>query len=146
MKKLYILIGCSGSGKSTLAKKTAEQIRKEYGCLVYIHSTDNYFVDVHGNYKFDPSKLGYYHKCNQMDVAASMQWNASFIIVDNTNLTKKERKPYTDLAAQYGYEVEYLYPDTPWVNNAEELAKRNTHGVPLESIKRMLARLERHDE
>lgn len=139
-------IGVSGSGKSTLANKTAEQLRKEHGCLVNIHSTDNFFIDVHGNYKFDPTKLDYYHKCNQKDVETSMSWNVSFIIVDNTNLTKKERKPYIDLAEKYGYEVEYLYPDTPWANNAEELVKRNTHGVPLESIKRMLARMKRHDE
>ena len=135
-------VGVSGSGKSTLANKTAEELRQKHGCLVYICSTDDFFIDATGNYKFDPTKLGYYHKRNRLNVENLMFSNVSFIIVDNTNLTNKEREPYLNLAKQFDYEVIYLIPDTPWANNAEELTKRNQHGVPLESIKRMLARME----
>lgn len=39
-----------------------------------------------------------------------------------------------------GYEIQVLEPDTPWKFNPEECAKRNTHGVPLQAIERMLAR------
>jgi hypothetical protein len=39
-----------------------------------------------------------------------------------------EARGYVEAALKYGYEVEIREPDTPWRRNAEELAKRNTHG------------------
>lgn len=50
--------------------------------------------------------------------------------------------PYVKEAVNFGYEVDFKEPTTPWAKNAQELAKRNQHQVPLESIERMLLRYE----
>ena len=46
------------------------------------------------------------------------------------------------MAVKHNYKVIILEPDTPWKKDAEELSKRNKHGVPKEAILRMLARWE----
>lgn len=56
-KIVFIMRGVSGSGKSTIAKELA------YPEGV-IHSTDDYFYNEAGEYKFDPTKLSEYHEKN----------------------------------------------------------------------------------
>ena len=134
------MCGVSGQGKSTLANKLKHQYAAD-GYSVIICSTDSYFM-VDGEYKFDASKLGINHNLNRQTVNYSMGLGINVIIVDNTNLTAKERKPYIDMAKLAGYEVKVVEPTTEWKHNPEVLADKNQHGVPLEAIKRMLARYE----
>ena len=140
MKVLILCVGVSGSGKSTLAAKIKHQYIVE-GHSAVIWSTDDRFM-VEGHYKFDPSKLGLYHQQNREAVDLSMINGIECIIVDNTNLTKKERKPYVELAKKYGYNVLAIEPTTAWKRNTAELAQKNKHGVPVEAIQRMLDRYE----
>ncbi len=98
------------------------------------------FIDDKWVYIFQADKLHHFHKENQKDVYYAMGLNRPLIIVDNTNLTFEECKPYVIGAYLYGYEVEFKEPETSWCNNADELAKRNAHGVPIDAIKRMLSR------
>jgi predicted kinase len=134
-KIMYITRGISGSGKSTLVKTLAPPDN--------IFSTDDLFM-INGEYKFDPKKLGEYHKLNKIRVEEAMKKGISPIVVDNTNTQAWEIKPYVNLADQYGYEIELKEPDTSWRFDAKELAKKNTHGVPEEAIKRMIDRYQ-HD-
>jgi hypothetical protein len=67
-----------------------------------------------------------------------MAAGVSLIVCDNTNMRLSEAKPYVDLADRYGYSVEIKEPQTPWKLDAEELARRNTHGVPLDVIEGMI--------
>jgi adenylate kinase family enzyme len=141
-KKMYILRGISGSGKSTLASKIIdESIARGEMCATA--STDNYFVNrATKEYVFDASKLGVNHKKNISATREIAALGADNIIIDNTNTTWWEIEPYALIAKNYDYEVHILEPTTEWAFNAEILAKKNIHGVPMEAIKRMLARFE----
>lgn len=72
-----------------------------------------------------------------------MNRGVSPVIIDNTNTQMWEMKPYAMVAAQNGYIIEILEPDTPWAFNDRELARRNTHGVPRVKLKDMLMRYEK---
>jgi predicted kinase len=127
--KLTIMQGLPGSGKSTHAAKLK-------GAVVF--SADDYFVELGGGvYKFDPSKLGEAHgRCFRKCVEA-MQNKVGHIVIDNTNTTPEEVAPYMALANAYGYEARILR-----VEGAPDVcAKRNTHGVPVQAILAMAARL-----
>lgn len=142
-KILIILRGISGSGKSTLAKYLVETAGGSMQGAVY--STDDYFVNAStGMYTFDPSLLGQAHRWNQERSEQSMKAGLSPIVIDNTHTQKWEAKPYVSAARRYGYGVEIMEPETWWRRNPQELARRNTHGVSLEVIQRMLDRWE-HD-
>ncbi len=149
MNRLIICKGLPGSGKSTLAAELAARLDG------IIYSTDNYhmtwIVDGydpdggHWKYVFQPEKLHQFHKMNLADVTSAMTTGTKVIILDNTNVNFEAIKPYIISAYLFGYEVEIVEPSTAWRYDAEECATRNTHGVPLESIKRMLARWQATD-
>ncbi len=141
-KVLTILRGISGSGKTFLANKLDVDIRwGGVGPVVHC-SADHYFLDENLNYKFNPTKLGEAHAYCRGRVSGAMSANAPAIIVDNTNTTSREWAPYLLLAKKFGYQVEFKEPDTPWKFDVDELTKRNTHGVPRETIEKMLKRWE----
>lgn len=142
MKKLIIMISVPGAGKSTLTKKLCNHYIDNHGLIaddIIVCSTDNYFME-NGVYKFCAAKLGWYHNLNQQLANSHMSCGCPLVIIDNTNLTVKERKPYIAVGLQYGYDIECVEPDTPWKWDIDELVKRNTHGVPRQSIERMVAR------
>jgi predicted kinase len=133
-KVLVVLRGIPGSGKSY----TSQEIS---GDSNNIFSTDDYFMQG-GNYVFDPSKLPTAHRWNQQRAIEAMDAGVTPIIIDNTNVQAWEAKGYVQAAIDRGYRIEIREPETPWKFDAEELAKRNQHGVPIEAIKRMLSRWE----
>lgn len=125
--------GISGSGKSTLAKKLGQ------GGVIF--STDDYFED--GNkYNFDSTKLPEFHKANQDRAIKAMQQGITPIVIDNTHVESWEAKPYVEAGMNYGYKIKFAKPETSWAFNAEELARRNSHGVPLQVIQSMLNKWE----
>lgn len=141
--KMYLMVGVPGSGKSFEAKK----IQKEEGGVIL--STDSLFnMEVFepgsdsGNevYAWDPQCLREAHRVNLIKAKVAVERQITPIIIDNTNLTEEERLSYVRLAQISNYEVVLREPPTSWKDDAEECFKRNSHGVPLESIKRMLAR------
>lgn len=162
MKKLIILRGLPGSGKSTKTKELIEEYKKDrreaydayYALSVLstpfplpremttsIRSTDALFV-VDGTYRFDPTKLGMNHHRNQRLVEQDMLNGTELIIVDNTNIKRRDFQNYVNLAQLHGYKVEEITIggfDDEFVNIC---FKRNQHGVPLEAIKRMAANFE----
>lgn len=145
MKKLIIMHGCPGSGKSTLATKIYDQAINQKLTAI-ICSTDNHFLDENGVYKFNAAKLGYNHECNQLMVKEHTELGTDVIIVDNTNITAKECKPYVKIALEADYCIYFMEPITDWKFDIDELVKRNTHGVPRESIQKMLDRWQDTDD
>lgn len=135
MKKLVIMVGLPGSGKST----RAQQLINECGCGGKIHSTDNYFM-VDGEYKWDPAKLGYYHRLNFEACEESLKREVQLVIVDNTNLRKRDRDRYASLGELYGYQVVYEVVGEFSEEVAPIYAERNKHGVPLQTILNMMKR------
>lgn len=113
MAKLYLVRGLPGSGKSTFAKATALRLN------IHHFETDEYFMK-NGEYFFEPSKLGQYHKANHkrtMDALIS----GKDVIVSNTFTTQKELDVYIVSAEQLGAEIEVWRSDASF---------GSIHGVP----------------
>jgi predicted kinase len=150
MKKLlYIMRGVPGSGKSTKAKQLAPREN--------IFSTDDFWG---ADYNFDVTKLGAAHRWNQGRVRNAMLQGMSPVVVDNTNVMKKDFQPYIDMAHEYGYDIETKESDHPtWKivtsllhdkeghsddldSAAKFFTNNNIHKVPEVVIRNMLARWE----
>lgn len=131
MPTMTILIGAPGSGKSTLARSLR-------GIVL---STDDIFCAKsnagYTEYLWSPDGLAIAHKLNQIKTREACRRQRD-VIIDNTNANAWERQPYLDIAKEFGYTVVLLEPNTPWKYNAEECAKKTTHGVPLETIQRKI--------
>jgi predicted kinase len=122
MKKLFLLRGLPGSGKSTLA----EQLGGSH------FETNKYFVDEHGNYNFDGSKLKVAHQWCQELVGTAMILNHTTgenetIVVSNTFTQEWEMQSYFDLAKSWDYTVFSIV-----VENRH--GGVNQHGVPEEKL------------
>lgn len=132
MKKIcYILRGISGSGKSTKAKELA-------GSTGVIHSTDDFFM-INDLYIFNSQNLGINHKKNFEAFQNSIKNEISPVVIDNTNSRKWEYQNYIDFAKSNDYEVEII--QMPHID-IDTAVQRNLHGVPKETIKRMIERWE----
>ncbi len=123
MPKLIMFIGVPGSGKSTAAKKYQEL----HSPHPKIYEADMFFIDKNGNYKWNPNYLKMAHAWYQSQVRSDMNQGKN-VIVSNTCLTPSERKPYFELAKEFGYEVEVIECKGGY---------QNIHNVPDETIKRM---------
>lgn len=136
-KVLVIMRGVPGSGKSTKAKQLwflADDTK--------ILSTDDVCTAMNGGvYKFEPRKLGMYHRINQDNARKCMQEGVQLVIIDNTNIKRRDFASYVENAHLYGYTVvEYKVGVTDFTNFptlADDYRARNTHGVPLNTILRM---------
>ena len=113
------------------------------GKKVLVLSTDNYFVK-DGVYKFNPKMLPAAHLHTQeLAKVAIKNGDNDVIIIDNTHTQKWEAKPYVEAAVIDGrYLIEFREPSTQWKKDPIILAKKNTHGVPENAIRRMLTRWE----
>jgi predicted kinase len=140
-QELIIMRGIPGAGKSTKAKSLVGKGK--------IHSTDDvieaggdyreFFAKMIANKDFTP--LSQAHSTNLKNAMESMKSGVTPVIVDNTNIKQNESKAYVVAALEMGYaddNIKFVDIGTAGLE-AEELAKRNTHGVPLEKIKAMIA-------
>jgi len=128
-KVVYIMRGLPGSGKSSLAGKIGE--------TGVVFSTDDFFT-IDGKYQYDPEMIGYAHTWNQGRAKKAMRDGVSPIVIDNTHVAGWEAKPYVEAAIANGYKIEVREPQTPWKFDAEALAQKNSHGVPLDIIQQMI--------
>uniref|UniRef100_A0A8D3AEM4 NEDD4 binding protein 2 n=1 Tax=Scophthalmus maximus TaxID=52904 RepID=A0A8D3AEM4_SCOMX len=134
---LVMLRGAPGSGKTSLARAMLEH--NPGGVIL---CTDDYFARL-GQYQFDPTALGEAHEWNHKRAKEAFDRGTNPIIIDNTNMQGWEMKPYVVQALKHGYKVLFREPDTWWKNKPRELERRNTHNVPVETIRRMLFGYER---
>jgi predicted kinase len=139
MKQLILMRGLPGSGKSTIARILADSFKAE-GAYVQIRSTDDFFVDEDGIYRFNPRLLEDAHSSNIHLVEGDMKNNEDVIIVDNTHVRFKHMEPYALLAQKYGYEIQSVM--VGFLNNAQKYFDRCVHSVPLETIERMAREFE----
>jgi HAD superfamily hydrolase (TIGR01662 family) len=86
--KIIVLCGYQGSGKSTYTEKCED-------CLVISNDTMDKKINIR---KLLETTL------------ASGEYKS--VIIDNTNLTKKSRKNYVDLAKEFGIEIELVWIDS----------------------------------
>ena len=129
----YILLvrGLPGSGKTSLT----EIMSRPISC-----SADDYFVDKDGLYQFDPRLLPEAHQSCQ-DKARREIKHGKNVAVHNTFCQRWEMEPYIQLAKEFEYRLIVISTYDGGCSD-EELAKRNTHGVPLSSIQAMRGRWE----
>lgn len=167
-KVLIIIRGVSGSGKSFEVQKLLTQFRVPQEGHVF--STDDYLDKLEGGYVAGVKRAideGYwdkmiykFHKMNQERSIEAMQRGISPIIIDNTNLTRKDIYPYVEAGIIYNYEIRFVEPSSehwkkisPLLSDktandnrikfaALRLANKNKHGVPYSSIYKMLKKYE----
>ena len=131
----------TGAGKSTRAKKLVGNGE--------IHSTDA-LIEASGDYraffeKMVESKnymaLGWKHKKNLKNATEAVANGVSPVIIDNTNIKHADAKAYVEMALELGLSDENIkFEDVGTAGlDAETLAGRNTHGVPLDKIISMMA-------
>jgi len=132
-KIIVLMRGVPGCGKTHLANQI-----KGNGAVL---STDDFFFNHRGQYAFNPMLLSEAHDWNRKRAERELKGRVNPIVIDNTNLEAWEMQPYISMAFRYKYTVELVEPDTPWRENAKILAKKNSHGVPLSKIHKMLEKL-----
>ena len=135
-KTLWILCGVPGSGKSF---RTAELMKKYDGAVKC--SADDFMVDEDGNYAFSPDKLGWAHQSCRSKTEKSMKDGVGVIIIDNTNTSARELKPYRKLAKRFNYEVVEELVGNLDEESIQKYAERCVHNVPAEHVHRMAQRL-----
>lgn len=138
-KELVIMRGVSGSGKSYKARQIA-------GNSGIICSADDFFIERgNGKYLFDQSLLSEAHNQAKEKAIDAINKGVSPVVIDNTNTRLwelKALKPIISLAQTKGYSVRIEEPETEWWKNKDiqEMAKRNSHGVPISVIEKMVDR------
>ena len=136
-KVLVVMRGLPGSGKSTLSNRLVSLA----GCGEVL-STDQYFYDSRGQFRFRPELLSEAHSYNQKRASEAVKERKKLIIIDNTNTFAWEMRPYIELGVNNYYTVKIIEPSTEWRLKPSILAKKNSHGVPREKIQVMLDRFE----
>jgi tRNA uridine 5-carbamoylmethylation protein Kti12 len=169
-QKVFILRGVPGSGKSTYIKNKVKEIDERFGYAVDVQivSADFFFnvcncdfkyqyvseamrsIELASHlthcpklgYKFDATKLGLAHSKCQDDFTRLIDSKEPMIVfVDNTNTTIREMEFYTKMCV--GNDVEFVVVN---INcDPEVAAARNVHGVPLDKIRQMQARIKDAD-
>lgn len=117
--------GLPGSGKSTLAIKMQQAFGS--GSLA---SADDYFMQS-GTYKFDPTKLRDAHaNCRRLTRA---YLTLGPVFIHNTFSEKWELEVYADMAVRHAVPFSIIDLFDARLTDAE-LAARNVHGVPVDTI------------
>lgn len=123
---LILIRGLSNSGKTTLANKILATLGNSSGW-----EADKFF-ECDGEYKFDRSRIGEAHAWCLKNTDRDLE-NGFTVVVSNTFTTKKELKPYFDLAFKYRITPTVITCHNQW---------GSIHNVPLETMNRMKERFE----
>lgn len=141
MSKYIVLArGLPGSGKTSLTEMIGVPSVSGIMTRPVSCSADDFFVDNDGQYNFDPKLLPDAHQSCQDKARNAMQAGKS-VAVHNTFTQRWEMEPYLQMAEEFGYRVIVASVYDGGCDN-DTLARRNTHGVPVESIAAMRNRWE----
>jgi len=119
---MILIRGLPGSGKSTLARSLED----------FHIEADQYFIGDYDQYEFDASKLREAHAwcLREAEDVLIRRYSA---VVSNTFTTKKELKPYFELAKKYN-----IIPTVILCQNNFG----SIHNVPEETIEKMKKRFQ----
>lgn len=139
LRTCYINRGLPGSGKSHRTRSMMDRLARQRIPAVAC-SSDNYFIGEDKVYRFVRANLVEAHRRCQTEARSLMQSGTWVVIIDNTNITAAECRPYVQSALAFDYDVHFLEPETPWAFDLDELHRRNVHGVPRATLELMLSR------
>ncbi|MEI8270658.1 MAG: hypothetical protein WCG45_04765, partial [bacterium] len=124
-----------------------------------ICSADDFFIDESGNYLFDFKKLGLSHNYCRDKAKRLMQRQVPLVVIDNTNILKRDIMPYIEMAVHFQYRiqieepkikiwVEDILPYLPYNKKDEKhlekmsiiLSKKNVHEIGYLNIMKMIRR------
>jgi predicted kinase len=126
---LILVRGLPGSGKTTTALRIGEGLQFDN----WLHfEADMFFIDKNGDYKWDRSKIREAHAWCQEQTVQAMARNYT-VIVSNTFTTKKELRPYFDIAEEYGILPTVILCQNDW---------GSVHNVPPETMAAMKQRFQ----
>ena len=137
---VVLVRGLPGSGKSSFVS-----LLDGGGAGFHSVSADDFFMD-HGVYRFNPSRLADAHNNCQfrvIDILNNGQHTYNKVVVHNTFSTRWELEPYLKIAENFKARLSVIDLFDAGLSD-EELAARNTHGVPVQTINQMRRRWE-HD-
>ncbi len=146
MNTLTVMRGLPGSGKSYEILKrwpdaTPYPLAPE-GWSPVVVSGDHFFMDWStGKYRFDKTKMGVAHVMAQIHAFRAMKAGQD-VILDNTVTRRWEILLYLEMAEQFGYKVEIIDLFDGGLTD-KQLAARNVHGVPIDTITSMRHRWEK---
>ena len=120
--KLILIRGIPGSGKSTFAR-FIQSLDPTY----LVCEADQYFVDIEGEYKYDPSKIKEAHEWCQDRVTHSLAFGKPTIVA-NTFVRKWELQPYIDMATEFNIPYSIITMNGKF---------NSIHNVPRSVINRM---------
>lgn len=147
MDTLTLVRGLPGSGKSSLVEMMDNDDDGNLFTSFFAFSADDFFINVLGEYHFDPSKLTQAHAQCQADVLNVLKISVpeveSRILIHNTFSCRWEMEPYIKMAEQFGVRLIVVDLFDGGLTD-EQLFARNVHGVPLATIQQMRRRWE-HD-
>jgi ABC-type oligopeptide transport system ATPase subunit len=139
--RLFSIEGNIGSGKSTLAINLCDLVDNDWGTVENMkqpmllsrhYEADMYFEDAQGNYNFDATKLHQAHTWCHNKTREALEQNRT-VVVSNTFTTKKELKPYFDMAKEFDI-VPIVYLAQNQFNNV--------HNVPADKLQAMRDRFQ----
>ena len=130
---VVIMRGLPGSGKSTLVKRTAQLLDVDF----LVASADAYFSRS-GVYKFCSERLRAAHQSAQFFAENAMRAGRK-VIIDNTNLSKREVDVYVSIAARNAAKVCVFEIPRP-CTLSEALELKNIHDVPPGEARRIVKR------
>lgn len=133
MKTFILICAAPGQGKSTIANALLLYWWRNEDISASVHEADDYMIE-DGKYKFNPKKLGFAHKSCFDACELDMAHGVNLVIQSNTNLYKKHRQPYLDLARKYDYKVQEIF--------IRGDSFGSVHGVPPEKVAEMEKALE----
>ena len=131
---VIIMQGLPGSGKSLFAKNYAKDRGENHHDPIV--SADQFFSAL-GH--FDPKRLPEAHSFCMVEYIRHLRSKSPLVIVDNTNTQRWEHRPYRSLAYAMGFKYNIVNLFDAGLEDGQ-LAKRNLHGVPEETVSRMRER------
>ena len=138
--KMTIMRGLPGCGKTTYCNRRWPGLTPKKwapkGWEAVSISADHFFETTDGEYLYDPTKKGLAHATALCELVDALSDGTKDVIVDNTHVQSWEWMVATRLAKAHGYEVEVVDLFDGGLTD-DELAARNTHGVPVDVIHRM---------
>jgi len=129
---LILVRGLPGSGKTSFAHLLDAAI----------FSADDYFTAEDGTYTFKPQELAQAHAQCIKGAQESVLAGQPITAVANTFSTRWELEPYLQLSDSPLRLKTFIVDLFDGGLTDEQLFKRNSHGVPLDAIRRMRSRWE----